>query len=234
MNKSLLDSLICPICLDYSENPVNATCCEAIYCKECSKGLSACSMCRAKCEFKESLFAKRLINTIEDQCECGYKCSRGDMNEHKKKCERLFTACPIDKCKKKLKRTDCFEHIAKEHQIEMMQKMDSVLQVFQNKKEEKLNVAFQASEASKTKVAVTNTKTIDEMKNKFGWMARLGSSGKYYCGKRLDGPRCACCNGFCGPVSGCSIFFHFHLHSRLKIIKLSVLKVTALDAWNWM
>ena len=30
---------------------------------------------------------------------------------------------------------------------------------------------------------------------------KLGSSGKYYCGRKLD---CGCCNGFCGPIKGCN------------------------------
>lgn len=34
--------------------------------------------------------------------------------------------------------------------------------------------------------------------------AREGPNGKFYCGKELDGPKCSCCNGFCGPTNGCN------------------------------
>ena len=40
--------------------------------------------------------------------------------------------------------------------------------------------------------------------NKFGRYARLGTTGKFYCGGELDGFRCFCCNGQCGPSNGCN------------------------------
>lgn len=49
-----------------------------------------------------------------------------------------------------------------------------------------------------------NDDRIAATRNDFGRRARLGSTGKYYCGGRLDGPRCACCNGQCGPSNGCN------------------------------
>ena len=33
--------------------------------------------------------------------------------------------------------------------------------------------------------------------------ARLGATGKFYCGARLTEP-CQCCNGYCGPDRGCN------------------------------
>ncbi len=34
-------------------------------------------------------------------------------------------------------------------------------------------------------------------------MPKIGKTGLYYCGKKLD-YKCKCCNGFCGPTSGCN------------------------------
>lgn len=48
-----------------------------------------------------------------------------------------------------------------------------------------------------------NTDPIATKTNEAGFTARLGSSGKYYCGKNLD-PFCYCCDGFCGPTNGCN------------------------------
>lgn len=45
---------------------------------------------------------------------------------------------------------------------------------------------------------------LERTRNKFGRFARLGSSGKFYCGGKLDGQRCSCCNGTCGPSNGCN------------------------------
>ncbi len=200
-NSALLGSFICPICLDYSENPVNSSCCEAIYCKDCVKDIQTCSMCRSKCVFKESLFAKRLINAIEVSCDCGYKCTRGDLNEHQNKCETALISCPIAKCEKKIKKIECFEHIGKEHSVETIHKINSVLQVF---KSNDLKSTTVASNAPTSASSNTNTITIDAIRNRFGSTARLGGTGKYYCGRRLDGPACYCCDGHCGTQTGCN------------------------------
>jgi hypothetical protein len=45
---------------------------------------------------------------------------------------------------------------------------------------------------------------LETARNKFNRKARLGSSGKFYCGGELDGARCFCCNGRCGPSNGCN------------------------------
>jgi hypothetical protein len=41
------------------------------------------------------------------------------------------------------------------------------------------------------------------MVNEKGRQARLGISGKYYCGGPLD-TNCNCCNGYCGMDDGCN------------------------------
>ncbi|CAF4049225.1 unnamed protein product [Rotaria sordida] len=40
--------------------------------------------------------------------------------------------------------------------------------------------------------------------NSRGQYARLGNTGKFYCGGTLDERRCNCCNDICGPTSGCN------------------------------
>ena len=187
MNKTIVESLKCPICLDYCEDPVNSTCCESIFCKKCIQGMSNCAMCRKKCQFQESTFARRLVNLIETNCECGYKFPRGNLEDHKKRCKKNLVECPIKNCNKQIMRSDCFEHISRHHPDEMMPKVDSVLQVFKG-------VANQS----------VNTISINECVNRNGSTARLGSTGKYYCGKKLDGPKCNCCDNYCGLSTGCN------------------------------
>ena len=48
------------------------------------------------------------------------------------------------------------------------------------------------------------TDRIETTSNANGHIARLGSTGKYYCGMTLDGQRCGCCDGYCGPTNGCN------------------------------
>lgn len=61
----------------------------------------------------------------------------------------------------------------------------------------------QASKPAK-KEADKKDGRIDITTNERGDKVRLGSTGKYYCGKRLDGAKCGCCDGGCGPTNGCN------------------------------
>ena len=46
--------------------------------------------------------------------------------------------------------------------------------------------------------------SIERKINQKGSNARLGSTGKYYCGEPLDYHWCECCNGYCGLADGCN------------------------------
>ena len=170
MNKAILDTLICPICLDYSAYPVSSSCCQAVYCKKCIETFQNCPVCRVKCQFNESVLADRLIKMIETNCDsCDYKCTRGDIDEHKLKCDQIIMECQINSCNKQIKKCDYLNHLIEIHSKEMNDKLSSIVEIF----------------------------------------GSLGTSGKYYCGKRLDGPRCLCCNGYCGTHSGCNYLLSF-------------------------
>lgn len=54
------------------------------------------------------------------------------------------------------------------------------------------------------KVEMAYIQTIEAKTNSKGVLARLGKNGKYYCGQRIEGPRCGCCDGYCGPINGCN------------------------------
>lgn len=53
------------------------------------------------------------------------------------------------------------------------------------------------------KMIVYREGIIDTTENHLGNKARLGSSGKFYCGERMNG-YCSCCDGNCGITSGCN------------------------------
>jgi hypothetical protein len=38
--------------------------------------------------------------------------------------------------------------------------------------------------------------------NSAGYIAKMGTTGKYYCGRRVL--YCSCCDGHCGPTNGCN------------------------------
>lgn len=50
---------------------------------------------------------------------------------------------------------------------------------------------------------VTNREIIIGITNSYDRLSRLGASGKFYCQGPLN-THCACCNGVCGPTTGCN------------------------------
>ena len=87
MNQALLESFVCPICIETCNEAVQASCCKSLYCKECTQKLSKkCALCMQICRFEKSIQARRLINMLEATCECGYKCMRSDLSLHRQRC----------------------------------------------------------------------------------------------------------------------------------------------------
>jgi hypothetical protein len=116
MNQAQLDTLTCPICLEYCQEAVSSSCCKTIYCRNCTIELANCSMCRAVCRFEDAFLARRLIDMIQVRCDCGYKCARVDLETHKKiSCLKTHVKCPFEECNDKIQRGECYEHIRKLH-----------------------------------------------------------------------------------------------------------------------
>ena len=69
--------------------------------------------------------------------------------------------------------------------------------------------------------------SIEKRVNSRGYEARFEKSGKYYCGKNLDGSKCKCCNGYCGPTSGCNCSgcMKLDLNSRKSVSAFLELKI---------
>ena len=53
--------------------------------------------------------------------------------------------------------------------------------------------------------------------NDVGRAARIGASGKYCCGGRLE-PRCGCCDGNCGPNGGCNCLSCMKLDVKSRLL----------------
>jgi len=172
---------------------------------------------RTNCVFERSIFARKLISTIETKCDCGYKCTYGDLDEHKKKCGQSIIKCPVEKCSHNIEKLDMLKHISKLHSDQLLNRFDSILQIF--KSDNNSIVKTKPTTATNANAAARNYNfSIDKQVNRFGSYARLGSNGKYYCGKRLDGPDCVCCDGYCGTHSGCNCSGCMELDIRYRCL----------------
>jgi hypothetical protein len=61
----------------------------------------------------------------------------------------------------------------------------------------------EAEEQKERPVIIAAFDRIAKTTNGAGRASRLGGSGKYYCGGRLE-TKCSCCDGYCGPDNGCN------------------------------
>ena len=195
MAASLLDFLKCPVCLEYCVDPVETQCCHKLLCKQCMENVdSKCVYCRVKCLHSSSIIATRMINSLPYECEyCKLGLTRGDRKDHALKCTEATIDCTI--CKLKCEKSKILNHLLESHDQDMLKHINIILDNLEGKCTIKNNDAF----------------TIESQRNSNGKVARLGQTGKYYCGSRLDGPRCVCCNGICGPSSSCNCSFCMEL-----------------------
>ncbi|XP_074649618.1 E3 ubiquitin-protein ligase HERC2-like [Tubulanus polymorphus] len=80
------------------------------------------------------------------------------------------------------------------------------------------------------------SRNADGIYNKCGVLAKKGDNGKYYCGVMFLS--CTCCNGICGPSSGCNCTACQELdkeeqHQKDVDIKTPLSSKTLMESWTW-
>jgi hypothetical protein len=196
----------CLICLDVCEQAVECESCTHLMCEGCYKSLARveCPNCR-KFNFAAlpSKFARKLIGSLPTDCPngCGQHLTRGDLEEHEATCpEKKFNCAMAEGCDFKGKHEEILVHLGEAHEKELIQLYSKNDDVTAKKPEEKKapkRREFWQLPGGKVSV-------IDRLQNERGRWARLGETGKFYCGGKLEGPFCQCCDGNCGPGNGCN------------------------------
>ena len=179
MDSHFIESLTCPICLELVDDAVEASCCHQVFCDRCILSVSrdCCPKCRKPFETLVSHITRRLIDTMPRSCSfpgCNVKLSKSELKHHEKACEQRIYNCPVSSCKYEGLRPDFAAHIALAHEESLVRNAEAIL----TKSGRRRDVDVREN------VDLVATKT-----NSRGLTCRLGSSGKYYCGQRLDGPR---------------------------------------------
>ncbi|ESO97596.1 hypothetical protein LOTGIDRAFT_181575, partial [Lottia gigantea] len=187
------DHFVCPICIEFAEDAVETTCCHNIYCHACITSIhkDECPTCRAskpKYKFEVSHLARRLIGGMEMTCPfgCGTVVPRSEKKGHELTCINKPYHCPAMGCEFQGVREAFLQHMITEHASTILKNVDQL---------------FEGAPLEAAEVEIDRIKTTVNFKKAY---ARLGETGKYYCSKALDGPRCTCCNGNCGPTNGCN------------------------------
>lgn len=193
------DFLTCLVCLEIANDAVESECCNCIYCKKCAEGIrasrnSSCAKCRAgSFKWRDSVLARRMISSMPCECpNCKQGTTLGDLNTHLLVCPAAMRKCHVSKCTFNATTDEFLVHLMKDHKKDILTAFDE-----------------NSTRGSPNEKPIVNAPFSDPIitrTNEKGLKARLGSSGKYYCGGKLEG-KCGpwgCCDGSCGPTNGCN------------------------------
>lgn len=112
-----MDNLECPICLEIAENAVECIQCAQILCQKCTVELKRCPICRKESSFKDSAFARKLINNLPKTCDdCGMKTTIIEFKNHV--CPNRKIKCGF--CQFVGFRAELISHAAQIHSKEIM------------------------------------------------------------------------------------------------------------------
>ncbi|CAF1288332.1 unnamed protein product [Rotaria sp. Silwood1] len=209
-------SLTCAICLDIAsvDNAVETSCCHHVFCLPCIEKVKPCPTCRTEnYQTTPAYFARRFIGNLTVACPndgCTVKVSRSNLANHQAiHCYYSPITCPDPECQNfKCAKKFFLEHLTNKHEQfllnnyeKLWQKPETIERMTIVQSNEKPQIHVEAPAPSNNDVFDDR---LERTQNKFGQYARLGSTGKFYCGGELDGCRCSCCNGRCGPSNGCN------------------------------
>ena len=97
------DALICAICLDIINTPVQATCCGKLFCKVCQENSikqdTKCPHCRNTMKVFEDKRCQQEINALKIVCpyyvrDCAWSGCVSDLKQHIDNCQYKFVKCP--------------------------------------------------------------------------------------------------------------------------------------------
>lgn len=210
----------CPICMDICEDAVESNCCHRIFCSICLSKVQTCPNCRKappSFTFETAHFVRRVIGNISVDCPegCGAQVTRSELKAHVKNCPSQQIACPAPNCGFKDEQKMFARHLLEAHEDTLVKRAWFLFNDPQPLSVE--NVPVCPSIAG-------STITVEDLKGRVNGKnvtARLGESGKFYCGSGL-GTLCGCCNGRCGPTDGCNCS---------ACMKLDVLRARLPSGW---
>ncbi len=180
--------LHCAICKEIVVDPVELLCCHTLACEDCVDARAAnCENCGNPVSYKEAVIPRRMVGEQKAKCAfgCGLVSTFSEVRVHAPKCpERVYECSAAADCKFAGKKSAFVEHLKTAH-------MKTLMAATGRPKDEE-------EEGNKCAGLLFSDK-----KNCKGNLARIGETGKYYCGKPMES-KCECCDGNCGPNNGCN------------------------------
>ena len=199
LSMEIASVFVCPICTEIAVTAVTTDCCGQVYCNACVAALpprSTCPTCRSDgkpIKASPNPAVRRAIEKLPTDCpyECGITgLLREALEIHKRSCPSRKYTCGAHGCSYAGAAEEYAKHIVSAHLDVLLAKSDVLFSV------------APTAPAIEVKAAASD-KRIETLPNDAGRTSRLGATGMRYCLGDLPG-RCGCCDGRCGPSSGCA------------------------------
>ena len=184
----------CAICLDIAENVVETRCCHQLYCERCVVPLLECPTCRARpLQTVPNTVVRRLIGKLPAKCTfCGASFERGNMANHTDKCPQKPFKCPG--CPFECPISNFLAHLTTAHPDILLKNCPRLFAA-------ERSPPVEPPAGDRCPLAALPD-PLRATHNSRGVRVHIGETGKYYCGQRVL--NCDCCEGHCGPNSGCN------------------------------
>jgi len=182
MDQTLLE---CPVCMEIATAAMETSCCHQIYCEECVERLDNCALCRKSFTTSINHVIRRMIGLLLQECDfCKESFPRADMKDHKMyHCSKRPFECWVEGCnfEATIIKEDFLKHFVTAHEHYIINKNKLAESAYNNEFRDPIVTRYRGDVR-----------------------ARLGQTGKYYCGERLTSNHGSCCNGYCGTTNGCN------------------------------
>ena len=118
--------------------------------------------------------------------DCGVKHKVAEIDEHRQICPKRKIQC--DECTEKIQVSHFIKHIQENHRESLIEKFD-----------------ISCQKSLRRKIGGSNYDRTAPKKNLRGIVARIGETGKFYCGGHSETCNLLdCCDGCCGKTNGCN------------------------------
>lgn len=195
------DEFSCLICMDICENAVETKCCHKIFCWRCISQVQICPNCRhAELGYEVAHFARRIIGNMTVDCSvegCEAKLPRTEIEAHIKNCPNRQMECPAPNCGYRAKQELFAQHLIEAHKYTLVKRAWYLFNDPEPPALQNVPVCHPTDEVT------LNVEHLSGRRSERNVTARLGETGKFYCGLRLS-TLCTCCDGHCGTTNGCN------------------------------
>ncbi len=126
IDNEMMMTLTCPICRQYSKEPIECMNCHQTFCSNCKQ--LVCMKCNKGKEFRFSLVAKKIINDLDVNCfYCGQGVKYGNLEEiHYKACTKLVFKCKYSLCNFNSTRDMFLDHLINSHFREITEEYTTI------------------------------------------------------------------------------------------------------------